>query len=68
MNSPVFVVSNVLLTAAPIALTLAQMSTKTGASDSFEKQLSKTIFWSYCVALTPTTIVYVVISLLLAKL
>ena len=66
--SPIFIVGNVLLSAAPVALTLAQMSTKTGASDLFEKQLSSTIFWSYVVALTPTTIIYVVIALILAKM
>ncbi|KAL5522643.1 hypothetical protein ACEPAG_8661 [Sanghuangporus baumii] len=65
---PVFVVSNVLLVSAPVALTLAQMSTKTGASDEFERLLSTTIFYAYCIVLTPVTIVYVVIGLILAKL
>ncbi|KAL5480962.1 hypothetical protein ACEPAI_9903 [Sanghuangporus weigelae] len=65
---PVFVVSNVLLVSAPVALTLAQMSTKTGASDEFERLLSTTIFYAYCIVLTPVTIIYVVIGLILAKL
>ncbi|EJC99383.1 uncharacterized protein FOMMEDRAFT_160996 [Fomitiporia mediterranea MF3/22] len=67
-SDPVFVVSNVLLVSAPIALTLAQMSSKTGASDGFERLLSTTIFYAYCVALLPVTIIYVVLGLILAKL
>ncbi|EJC99382.1 uncharacterized protein FOMMEDRAFT_170659 [Fomitiporia mediterranea MF3/22] len=67
-SDPVFVVSNVLLVSAPIALTLAQMSSKTGASDGFERLLSTTIFYAYCIVLTPITIVYIIIGLILAKM
>lgn len=43
------------------------MSTANGASDTFERLLSKTIVYAYCVVLTPVTVVCVVIGLMLAK-
>jgi len=67
-DDPVFVVSNVLLISAPPALTLAQMTQASGTGDAFERLLSRTIFWSYCVLTPPATIVFVMIGLLLSKL
>ncbi|CAE6504940.1 unnamed protein product [Rhizoctonia solani] len=64
---PVFVVSIVLLIASPPALTLAQI-TQAASGDAFERLISRTIFWAYCVFTPPLTIVFVVLGLLLAKL
>ncbi|EKM57652.1 uncharacterized protein PHACADRAFT_170886 [Phanerochaete carnosa HHB-10118-sp] len=66
-DDPVFVVSNVLLIASPPALTLAQI-TQAASGDAFERLISRTIFWSYCVITPPSTILIVVIGLLLSKL
>ncbi|KAI0353944.1 hypothetical protein OH77DRAFT_1426794 [Trametes cingulata] len=66
-DDPVFVVSNVLLIASPPALTLAQI-TQAASGDAFERLISRTIFWSYCVVTPPSTILFVVIGLLLSKL
>ncbi|KAI0363676.1 hypothetical protein BV20DRAFT_1057849 [Pilatotrama ljubarskyi] len=66
-DDPVFVVSNVLLIASPPALTLAQI-TQAASGDAFERLISKTIFWSYCVVTPPSTIIFVVIGLILSKL
>lgn len=65
--SPVFVVSNVLLIASPPALTLAQI-TQAASGDAFERLISRTIFWAYCVVTPPSTIIFVVIGLILSKL
>jgi len=65
-NDPVFVVSNVLLVSSPPALTLAQI-TQAASGDAFERLISKTIFWSYCVLTPPLTILYVVIGLRIAQ-
>ncbi|KAJ1311361.1 hypothetical protein OPQ81_009854 [Rhizoctonia solani] len=64
---PVFVVSIVLLISSPPALTLAQI-TQAASGDAFERLISRTIFWAYCVFTPPLTIVFVVLGLLLAKL
>lgn len=64
---PVFVVSNVLLIASPPALTLAQI-TQAASNDSFERLISRTIFWSYCIITPPSTILVVVLGLLITKL
>ncbi|KAI0918349.1 hypothetical protein AcV5_002356 [Taiwanofungus camphoratus] len=66
-EDPVFVVANVLLIASPPALTLAQI-TQAASGDAFERLISRTIFWSYCVITPPSTIIFVVLGLLLAKL
>ncbi|KAK7034558.1 hypothetical protein VNI00_012405 [Paramarasmius palmivorus] len=66
-DDPVFVVSNVLLISSPPALTLAQI-TQAASGDAFERLISRTIFWSYCIVTPPATIIYIVIGLLLAKL
>ncbi|OCH86712.1 hypothetical protein OBBRIDRAFT_796929 [Obba rivulosa] len=66
-DDPVFVVSNVLLIASPPALTLAQI-TQAASGDAFERLISRTIFWSYCIVTPPSTIIFVVVGLLLAKL
>jgi len=57
----------VLLVSSPPALTLAQI-TQAASGDAFERLISKTIFWSYCVLTPPLTILYVVIGLRLTKL
>ncbi|CUA76789.1 putative transporter C5D6,04 [Schizosaccharomyces pombe 972h-] [Rhizoctonia solani] len=64
---PVFVVCIVLLISSPPALTLAQI-TQAASGDAFERLISRTIFWAYCVFTPPLTIVFVVLGLLLAKL
>jgi hypothetical protein len=64
---PIFVVSNVLLISSPPALTLAQI-TQAASGDAFERLISRTIFWAYCIVTPPATIIFVVIGLLLAKL
>ncbi|KAJ7266298.1 membrane transport protein-domain-containing protein [Mycena rebaudengoi] len=66
-DDPVFVVANVLLVSSPPALTLAQI-TQAASGDAFERLISRTIFWAYCVVTPPATIAYVVIGLVLAKL
>ncbi|KAJ7454674.1 membrane transport protein-domain-containing protein [Mycena latifolia] len=66
-EDPVFVVANVLLVSSPPALTLAQI-TQAASGDAFERLISRTIFWAYCVVTPPATIAYVVIGLMLSKL
>jgi predicted permease len=66
-NSPVFVVTNVLLLASPPAVTLAQI-TQAASGDSFERLISRTIFWSYCVFTPPTVILFVLLGLVLSKM
>ncbi|KAH8113849.1 membrane transport protein-domain-containing protein [Phellopilus nigrolimitatus] len=66
-DDPVFIVSNVLLISSPPALTLAQIA-QAASSDAFERLISRTIFWAYCVVTPPATIAYVIVGLLLAKL
>ncbi|KAG6829113.1 hypothetical protein H0H92_005655 [Tricholoma furcatifolium] len=66
-EDPVFVVSNVLLLSSPPAVTLAQI-TQAASGDAFERLISRTIFWSYCVVTPPATIIYVVLGLLLSKI
>jgi len=66
-DDPVFVVSNVLLVSSPPALTLAQI-TQAASGDAFERLISRTIFWAYCVVTPPATIIYVLIGLIMAKL
>ncbi|EPQ52375.1 hypothetical protein GLOTRDRAFT_117738 [Gloeophyllum trabeum ATCC 11539] len=67
LEDPVFVVSNVLLISSPPALTLAQI-TQAASGDAFERLISRTIFWAYCVVTPPATIIFVVVGLLLSKL
>lgn len=66
-EDPVFVVCNVILLSSPPALTLAQI-TQAVSGDAFERLISRTIFWSYCVFTPPITIICVVFGLLLARL
>ncbi|KAJ4490286.1 membrane transport protein-domain-containing protein [Lentinula aciculospora] len=61
-EDPVFVVSNVLLIASPPALTLAQI-TQAASGDAFERLISRTIFWSYCIVTPPMMILYCALSL-----
>ncbi|KAJ3568911.1 hypothetical protein NP233_g5401 [Leucocoprinus birnbaumii] len=66
-EDPVFVVANVLLLGSPPALALAQI-TQAVSGDAFERLISRTIFWSYCVVAPFTSIICVLIGLALAKL
>ncbi|EIM88928.1 uncharacterized protein STEHIDRAFT_53363 [Stereum hirsutum FP-91666 SS1] len=66
-EDPVFVLALVLLASSPPALTLAQI-TQAASGDAFERLLSRTIFWSYCVVTPPATIVYSVLAMVIAKL
>ncbi|KZT60982.1 hypothetical protein CALCODRAFT_491932 [Calocera cornea HHB12733] len=66
-EDPIFLVSSVLLISSPPALTLAQI-TQAASGDAFERLISKTIFWSYCVFTPPLTIVYVMIGMLLTNM
>ncbi|PCH38379.1 hypothetical protein WOLCODRAFT_88050 [Wolfiporia cocos MD-104 SS10] len=65
-SDPVFVVCNVLLITSPPALTLAQI-TQAASGDAFERLISRTIFWAYCLVTPPSTIIFVVVGLLIAK-
>jgi hypothetical protein len=42
--------------------------TQAASGDAFERLISRTIFWAYCVVTPPMTIVYVIIGLKLSKL
>ena len=42
--------------------------TQAASGDAFERLLSRTIFWSYCILTPITTIVYVVLGLWLTRL
>ncbi|KAH9177755.1 auxin efflux carrier [Lactarius sanguifluus] len=64
---PVFILSNVLLLASPPALTLAQI-TQAVSSDTFERLISRTIFWSYCFVTPPAMVGYAVVAMLITKL
>ncbi|KIM37148.1 hypothetical protein M413DRAFT_448659 [Hebeloma cylindrosporum] len=66
-EDPVFVTVNTILLCSPPALTLAQI-TAAVSGDAFERLISKTIFWSYCVVTPPVTIGCVLLGLWLAKL
>lgn len=64
-KDPVFVLSQVLLLASPPALTLPQISGAT--SDVFERWISRTVFWSYCVVTPPVTMGYALIAMLITR-
>ncbi|KZV67846.1 hypothetical protein PENSPDRAFT_676641 [Peniophora sp. CONT] len=66
-EDPVFILSLVLLLGSPPALTLSQMTHAVGG-DAFERLISRTIFWSYCIVTPPATIVLAVIAMLIEKL
>ncbi|KAF9519315.1 hypothetical protein BS47DRAFT_1379338 [Hydnum rufescens UP504] len=66
-DDPVFVVSNVLLISAPPALTLAQI-TQAASGDAFERLISRTIFWAYCILTPPLALLYVVVGLYFSRL
>jgi len=65
-QDPVFVLSNVLLLASPPALTLAQI-TQAVSSDTFERLVSRTIFWSYCFVAPPAMVGYALVAMLMTK-
>ncbi|KAF7342407.1 hypothetical protein MVEN_01829700 [Mycena venus] len=64
---PVFVVAMVLLVSSPPALTLAQIS-QAASGDAFERLISRTIFWAYCIVTPLGSVVYAVIGLRLSQL
>ncbi|KAF8315063.1 hypothetical protein DL93DRAFT_2057601 [Clavulina sp. PMI_390] len=66
-DDPVFVCSTVLLISAPPALTLAQI-TQAASGDAFERLISRTIFWAYCIFTPPLTLIYVIIALHFSRL
>jgi len=66
-DDPVFVVSNVLLISSPPALTLAQI-TQAASGDAFERLISRTVFWSYCILTPPLALFYVVVGLYFSRL
>ncbi|ETW77828.1 hypothetical protein HETIRDRAFT_56145 [Heterobasidion irregulare TC 32-1] len=66
-EDPVFVLALVLLCSSPPALTLAQI-TQAASGDAFERLISRTIFWSYCIITPPATIIYSVLAMIIAKL
>jgi predicted permease len=66
-QDPVFILSNVLLLASPPALTLAQI-TQAVSSDTFERLISRTIFWSYCFVTPPAMVGYAMVAMLITKL
>ncbi|KAJ6613677.1 auxin efflux carrier [Mycena sp. CBHHK59/15] len=66
-DDPVFVVATVLLLSSPPALTLAQIS-QAASGDAFERLISRTIFWAYCIVTPLATIAYAVIGLRLSEL
>lgn len=66
IQDPIFILSNVLLMASPPALTLAQITQVT--SDAFERLISRTIFWSYCVVAPPAMVGFALIAMLIARL
>ncbi|KAF8527630.1 auxin efflux carrier [Hysterangium stoloniferum] len=66
-DDPVFALTNVLLITSAPALTLAQI-TQAACGDAFERLISRTIFWAYCVVTPVSTIVSVLIGLLLTEL
>ncbi|KAJ6595162.1 auxin efflux carrier [Mycena vulgaris] len=64
---PVFVVANVLLVSSPPALSLAQIS-QAASGDAFERLISRTIFWAYCIVTPVAAIAYAVIGLRFSEL
>ncbi|KAF8802809.1 hypothetical protein BYT27DRAFT_6752945 [Phlegmacium glaucopus] len=65
LEDPVFVVVNVILVSSPPALTLAQITQAT-SGDAFERLISRTIFWSYCIITPPVMILSVLLAFKLA--
>ncbi|KAF9051947.1 auxin efflux carrier [Panaeolus papilionaceus] len=65
-EDPVFVVVNTILLCSPPALTLAQI-TAAVSGDAFERLISRTIFWSYCIITPPIMILSVLLGLMLSK-
>lgn len=66
VDDPVFITSACLIIGSPPALTLAQISVQSGDSNSnIETLISGTIFISYAIMSTPTTILLVLSALLI---
>ncbi|KAF8651408.1 hypothetical protein AX16_004801 [Volvariella volvacea WC 439] len=67
LQDPIFIIANVLLIASPPALTLAQLTQKAASGDAFERLISRTVFWSYCIVTPPSTILFVFVGMLIVK-
>ncbi|KAH9966174.1 auxin efflux carrier [Lactifluus volemus] len=68
-QDPVFILSNVLLLASPPALALAQVTQPVASSSvKFERLISRTIFWSYCLVSPPAMVGYGLIAMLITRL
>ncbi|KAI9507197.1 membrane transport protein-domain-containing protein [Russula earlei] len=65
-KDPVFILSQVLLIASPPAVTLAQITGVT--SDSLERLISRTLFWSYCLVAPPLIVGYVMTAMFITRL
>ncbi|KAF9554558.1 hypothetical protein CPC08DRAFT_821614 [Agrocybe pediades] len=65
-DDPVFVTTNVILLCSPPALTLAQITAQV-SGDAFERLISGTIFWSYCLMTPPVMMGCVLVGLWLVK-
>ncbi|KAI0245674.1 auxin efflux carrier [Lactifluus subvellereus] len=66
LKDPVFNLSLVLLLASPPAVTLAQIAQDT--SNAFERLISRTTFWSYCIVAPPAMVGYTLVAMLITKL
>ncbi|GJJ14944.1 hypothetical protein Clacol_009214 [Clathrus columnatus] len=65
-EDPVFILTNVLLVTSAPALTLAQL-TQAASGDAFERLVSRTIFWAYCVLTPISTVISVLIGLVFTQ-
>jgi len=65
-EDPVFSVSMILLASSPPGLTLAQVVPKS-SGDAFERLISRTVFWAYCILTPPTVILYASLGLWISR-
>jgi hypothetical protein len=49
-------------------LFLSLQITQAVSSDAFEKLLSRTIFWSYCIVAPPAMVAYALIGMIITRL
>ncbi|EJD54392.1 hypothetical protein AURDEDRAFT_156172 [Auricularia subglabra TFB-10046 SS5] len=65
-HDPIFLLAGCLLIGGPTAVTMAQLTS--AASATFELLVSRIIFWSYIVLLTPLTIVGTLVAILITMI
>ncbi|KZV82252.1 hypothetical protein EXIGLDRAFT_778812 [Exidia glandulosa HHB12029] len=65
-HDPIFILAMCLLIGGPTAVTMAQLTS--AASASFERLVSRVIFWSYIVCLTPLTIAGTLVAILITMI